>query len=83
VPEQIWDEVTRIAAAAGTTPNDVLVRLAAERLEDSRRAVELSERAERRWRAFLDAVPADHPTDDAPLSEEELVKLSGALREDA
>jgi hypothetical protein len=82
VPSQVWDEVVRIADVAGTTPNDVLVRLAAERLEDRRRSIELSGRAEERWRKFLEASPAAEESE-APLSEHELIELSRALRDDA
>jgi hypothetical protein len=82
VPSQVWDEVVRIADAAGTTPNDVLVRLAAERLEDRRRSIELSGRADERWRKFIEASPTGEPSE-APLSEHELIELSGALRNDA
>lgn len=81
VPDEIWTQVAGIARAAGTTPNDVLVRLVAERLEDRGRALALQRRADDRWRAFTKAttsaqVPAE------PLSEEELIELSGAFRAD-
>ncbi len=82
VPEQVWSEIVDIADAAGTTPNDVLVRLAAERLGDRRRSIELSNRAEERWRGFIDAVPAPGASI-APLGEQELIELSRTLREDA
>jgi len=82
VPEQVWSEIVGIADAAGTTPNDVLVRLAAERLEDRRRSIELSRRAEERWRGFLDAAPAPGAAA-APLSEQELIELGGTLRAEA
>jgi hypothetical protein len=82
VPERVWSEIVGIADAAGTTPNDVLVRLAAERLEDRRRSIELGRRAEERWRAFIDAAPAPSAAA-TPLSEQELIKLSGTLRTDA
>ena len=82
VPEQVWSELVGIADAAGTTPNDVLVRLAAERLEERRRSIELSRRAEERWRGFLDATPAPGATV-APLGERELIELSGTLRAEA
>jgi hypothetical protein len=81
VPAEIWRQVASIAHAAGTTPNDALVRLASERLRDHQRAVLLQRRADERWRAFaeLDAattVPADL------LSEEDLLELSRSFRED-
>ncbi len=88
VPESMWRELAGIARAAGTTPNDVLVRLASERLRDRQRAVALRKRADERWQAFTDASSAGHgpePDRDAtakPLSAKELVKLSQALRED-
>jgi hypothetical protein len=78
----VWSEIVDIANAAGTTPNDVLVRLAAERLEERRRSTELSGRAEERWRSFLDAAPTTDAAA-APLSEQELVALSGTLRTEA
>ncbi len=81
VPEDMWVALTSVAEALGTTPNDALVRLAGERLEDRRRALTLQRRAEERWQAFTKASP---PTGMAPtpLSEQELVALSGAFRED-
>ncbi len=82
VPEDMWRQLTQVAQAAGTTPNDALVRLAAERLDDRKRALALQQRADERWRAFAAEPPA---TDTAtePLSEKELVELSGAFRADA
>jgi hypothetical protein len=81
VPEDMWRQITDIAQAAGTTPNDALVRIAAEYLEDRKRALALQQRAEERWEAFVGATTTtDGPS--APLSEEELVELSGAFRED-
>jgi hypothetical protein len=56
------------------------VRLAAERLEDRRRALELQRRAEERWQAFTKAPPTG--TASTPLSEQQLVALSRAFRED-
>jgi hypothetical protein len=82
VPEQVWSEVVGIADAADTTPNDVLVRLAAERLEERRRSIELSRRAEERWQGFLDAAPSPDAAA-APLDEQELIELSGMLRTEA
>jgi hypothetical protein len=81
VPEDMWVALTSVAEALGTTPNDALVRLAAERLEDRRRALELQRRAEERWQAFTKASPPTG-TPSTPLSEQELVALSGAFRED-
>ena len=52
VPEDMWRELAGIARAAGTTPNDVLVRVASERLRDHRRATALRKRADERWLAF-------------------------------
>jgi len=84
VPEDMWRELTGIARAAGTTANDVLVRLASERLRDRRRAVALRKRADERWRAFADAssVGSENDATAKPLSAKELVKLSQAFRED-
>lgn len=82
VPEEVWREIVDIADAAGTTPNDVLVRLAAERLEDRRRSTELSRRAEERWRGFLDATPPPGAAA-VPLGEQELIELGGTLRAEA
>lgn len=82
VPEGMWSEIEQLAAQASTTPNDVLVQLAAERLLERRRRSELQARAEQRWRAFRDASPA--PDESAePLSESELVALVLAAREEA
>lgn len=81
VPEDMWLTLTGIAQATGTTPNDALVRVAAEYLEDRQRALTLKRRADERWQAFAEAArPADGAS--VPLSEEELVALSGAFRED-
>jgi hypothetical protein len=78
----VWSEVVSIADAAGTTPNDVLVRLAAERLEERRRSIELSRCAEERWQGFLDAAPAPGAAA-APLGEQELIELGATLRAEA
>jgi hypothetical protein len=82
VPEDMWSAIEQIALQAGTTPNDVLVQLAAERLRERRRRSELQARAERRWRAFRDAAPLPDVSAE-PLSEAESIALSRALREDA
>jgi hypothetical protein len=81
----MWSELTGLARAAGTTPDDVLIRLASERLRDRRRAVALRKRADQRWRAFVDAssVGGRELNPDAaaePLSGDELVKLIQAFR---
>ncbi len=85
VPESMWREITGIAQEAGTTPNDVLIRLAFERLGDRQRALALRKRADERWRAFADAGPTglDANATAEPLSGQELVRLSQAFREDA
>jgi predicted DNA-binding ribbon-helix-helix protein len=88
VPESMWRELTSIAQAAGTTPNDVLIRLASERLRDRQRAVALRKLANERWRAFADASStgssngAKAKSKAKPLTAEDLVKLSQASRED-
>ncbi len=88
VPEDMWRELAGIARAAGTTPNDVLVRLASERLRDRQRAVALRKLADQRWQAFADASStgssngAKAKSKAKPLTAEELVKLSQASRED-
>ncbi len=82
VPEGMWNEVEQLAAQAGTTPNDVLVQLADERLRERRRRSELQARAEQRWRAFRAAIPAPQAPAE-PLSESELVALALAMREEA
>lgn len=81
VPEDMWNAIEQIAVQAGTTPNDVLVQLAAKQLDERRRRSELQARAERRWRAFLDASPAPDGVAE-PLGETELIALSRAMRED-
>jgi hypothetical protein len=82
VPEEMWVALTDVAEALGTTPNDALVRLAAERLDDRRRELALQQLAAERWRAFTNA---SRPAGEAstPLSEQELVALSGAFRADS
>jgi len=85
VPESMWSELTGLARAAGTTPDDVLIRLASERLRDRRRAVALRKRADQRWQAFADASSASSDADMVaePLSGDELVEFSQAFREDS
>jgi predicted DNA-binding ribbon-helix-helix protein len=84
VPAEMWTELTRVAHAMRTTPNDALVRLAAERLDDQRRAAALKQLADERWRAFTDADSTAPATDGIdPLTEDQLVELSLAFREDA
>jgi hypothetical protein len=83
----MWRDLKGIARAAGTTPNDVLIHLASERLRDRRRAVVLRKRADQRWQAFVDAssVGGRELNPDAaagPLSGDELVKLIRTSRED-
>jgi hypothetical protein len=78
----MWRELTSIAQATGTTANDALVRLAAERLQDRRRALALQRRADARWRAFTEDEDEESDTTPEPLSEEELLELSSAFRED-
>jgi hypothetical protein len=82
VPEGMWSEIAQIAAQAGTTPNDVLVQLAAEQLREHRRRRELQARAELRWRAFRGAVSTPGGSAE-PLGESELIALGRALRDDA
>lgn len=81
VPADMWRELTRFAQVLGTTPNDALVRLASERLHDHQRALALQRRADERWRAFAEADSVTTHTAE-PLSEEELIELSKAFRED-
>lgn len=77
----MWGKITQIAVHAGTTPNDVLVRLAGERLQQLSRRQELQARAEQRWRAFREASPSPDTTAE-PLGESELIALSRALRDE-
>jgi hypothetical protein len=87
----MWVALTSVAEALGTTPNDALVRLAGERLEDRERELALQRRAEERWQAFTNASsqgetkassPGNANAKAKPLSERELVALSRAFRED-
>jgi hypothetical protein len=77
----MWGQVVSIAEATGTTPNDALVRLAAERLQDRQRALRLQRQADERWRAFTEA-ESTAQSGSEPLSEDELLELSRAFRED-
>ncbi len=81
----MWDQVAGIARTAGTTPNDMLVHLVAERLRDRRRALALRKRADARWHAFTETSAGEpaEPLTVEPISEEELVNLSEAFRVDA
>jgi hypothetical protein len=81
VPEDMWSQLADIAEATGTTPNDALVRIAAKYLEDRDRVLALTQRAEQRWDAFA-AAAGGADSASATLSEDELVKLSGAFRDD-
>ncbi|MHB1469377.1 MAG: hypothetical protein ACYCU0_15440 [Solirubrobacteraceae bacterium] len=83
VPHAIWSELSELAADAGTTPNDILLRLATERLEQCRRELALQDRAEQRWRAFADATRHRDEASSTPLSEEELVTFAMSLREES
>jgi hypothetical protein len=78
----MWRELTSLAHATGTTPNDALVRLASERLQERERALVLQQRADERWRAFVESDRAAGPSAEA-LSEDELIELSRAFREDS
>lgn len=81
VPDRLWDAAVAIADQAGTTPNDVLVQLAGERLADRRRTLELRRMADARWAAFV--AESSALEDDLPaLSADELVDLGQALRGD-
>ena len=92
VPEDMWRELAGIARAVGTTPNDVLVRIASERLRDRRRASALRKRADERWLAFAGTSSTESANGATakgatakrarakPLSAEELVELSRAFR---
>lgn len=82
VPDGMWSALVEVAQAAGTTPNDALVRLASERLDERERAVRLRRRAEERWRAFVTVLPAEGAAAE-PLGEDDLVELSRAFRTDA
>lgn len=82
VPEGMWSEIEELAAQAGTTPNDVIVQLAGERLRERRRRSELQARAELRWRAFRAASSAPQASAES-LSESELVALALEMREEA
>lgn len=55
VPHAQWEEARALAAAAGTTPNDVLVRLAAFALHELRKRREVQAVAEARTAAALGA----------------------------
>lgn len=50
-------------------------------MEDGVRTLALQRRSDERWRAFSEA-PATTRCSGEPLSEEELVELSGAFRAD-
>jgi len=78
VPTAIWDEAVRLAAALGTTPNDVLVGFAAEGMHAVGRRLELARIAEERWRGYLEA---EELTESAGFpSEEAAVRAAQTLR---
>jgi len=82
VPDRLWDAAVAIADEAGTTPNDVLVQLAGERLADRRRTLQVKRIADVRWAAFV-AEGSSLESDLPSLSADELVELGQALRGDS
>jgi hypothetical protein len=71
VPEELWAAAEKMAADLGTTPNDVVVRLATTGLTWAQRRDAHDAIAAERWRAYQAALP--EPTGEFP-SEEELVQ---------
>lgn len=81
VPQPLWDAARTLAEDIGTTPNDVIVRLAGQRLADAERQAELERIASERWEAYLRATPK---AEVAPAPElDDLLVAAAALRRDA
>lgn len=75
VPAAFWRELVELAARLGTTPNDVLVRLAMRGYAEVERAERLRRIGDERWAAFLRRSPTeDHAA--KPPGEEDLVAAS-------
>jgi hypothetical protein len=81
VPEPLWAAARELAEEIGTTPNDVIVRLASQQLEAAQRRAELERIATERWHAFRQAAPEADPAETPAL--EELLDAAAALRVDS
>ena len=53
VPSELWRAAEELAEQHGTTPNDIVVRLAASGLELARRRLEIRALADERWSTYL------------------------------
>lgn len=72
MPYELWEAASALAAQVGTTPNDVVVRLAATGLELAQRRARAEAIAEERWTAYRGR-PRRKPLDGELPSEEEAV----------
>lgn len=72
VPHELWAAASALAAQVGTTPNDVVVRLAATGLEVAERHARAEAIAEERWTAYRRR-PCQEPLERELPSEEEAV----------
>lgn len=80
VPDDLWEAAREVAEAAGTTPNDVVVRFAEAGKELLERRAQTARLAERRWRAYL---AQGEPAVDAALpTAEEAAAAARAFRQD-
>lgn len=81
MPEPLWAAARELAGEIGTTPNDVIVRLASQQLEAAQRRAELERVATERWQAFRQTAPEADPAEAPELAE--LLDAAGALRADS
>lgn len=80
VPEGLWTAIGQIADQLGSTRNDVLVRMASQRLAEVEGQARVRRLARERWDAFL-AAERSAPQAGMP-SAEELVEAAQDLRRD-
>jgi hypothetical protein len=81
VPQSLWAAAQALAEDIGTTPNDVIVRLAGQRLAEAERQAELERIASERWAEFLRATPETRA--ERPAELDELLEAAAALRRDS
>lgn len=72
VPAEVWERLEAVAMPLGTTPNDLLVRLANSGIEQAERLGKTRQLAQERWAAFT-ASESAHDGDRAVPSIDELV----------
>lgn len=79
IPAEVWKRAEELAAAAGTTTNDVLAGFAAKGMAVTERQMETARVAAARARAYEAGHPPAGKKGELP-SEEELVEAAQSLR---